>query len=409
MHYVQWPFVVALFLVFVLPTQLKSQPADPIPASEVIGVLVQFVAGDFGNLEFVGNVRLQNLSANPCFVTVRFAEGAGQLPSVPLLTNGVPIQDGALTELVLARREHILQIRTAESGQLFRGSVLAHSNDHGCADIVSLQGGYQIRSSEAVAQGAGGGIIEIAAVRPGSLLTEGKCISGPLPPASSGGVVFVGGAPFTQLTSGATLRISGVGNLGPFGAIAVNRPTGEGQFQAFTEEDLFSSSADPSAFGDRRLQVCLEDSQPDEAVYVQLGEFQTDRTGNVQTAQPVSHRTLPCESSRTSLCLNQHRFQATASWSTQTQGGTGVARPLTGNTGAFDFSNDENAEFDALVQVIDACEQAGHYWVSVASTSTAHFTIEVTDLVGDQIQEYTNPLGNEFQPVFDTQTFANCP
>ena len=44
MHYVQWPFVVALFLVFVLPTQLKSQPADPIPASEVIGVLVQFVA-----------------------------------------------------------------------------------------------------------------------------------------------------------------------------------------------------------------------------------------------------------------------------------------------------------------------------------------------------------------------------
>ena len=83
--------------------------------------------------------------------------------------------------------------------------------------------------------------------------------------------------------------------------------------------------------------------------------------------------------------------------------------PLTGDTGAFDFSNDENAEFDALVQVIDACEQAGHYWVSVASTSTVQFTIEVTDLVSDQTQEYTNPLGNEFQPVFDTQTFANCP
>ena len=95
MYHIQWPFVLVLFLVLVLSTQLKAQTDEPVPASEVIGVLVQFVVGSFGDLEFVGDLRLQNLSTNPCFVTLRFGEGAGQLPSVPLLANGVPIEDGA--------------------------------------------------------------------------------------------------------------------------------------------------------------------------------------------------------------------------------------------------------------------------------------------------------------------------
>ncbi len=129
----------------------------------------------------------------------------------------------------------------------------------------------------------------------------------------------------------------------------------------------------------------------------------------MQTAQPTTDRTLPCLSSRTTLCLNQNQFQVNANWNTNTQGGTGVARPLNGSTGAFDFSSDESPDFDAIVQVIDACEQAGHFWVSVASTSTVRFTITVTDLAADQTQEYTNSLGNEFQPVLDTQTFSNCP
>ena len=110
--------------------------------------------------------------------------------------------------------------------------------------------------------------------------------------------------------------------------------------RGFTEDDLFNLF-DPSTFGNRRLRICLEDSEPSQSVYVQLGEFQTDRTGNVQTAQPTTDRTLPCLSSRTTLCLNQNQFQVNANWNTNTQGGTGVARPLNGSTGAFDFSSDE--------------------------------------------------------------------
>ncbi len=117
-------FVAALLLVPSWPAQVRGQTDDPVPASEVIGVLVQFLAGDFGDLEFVGDLRLQGLSQNPCFVTLRFGEGGGQLPSVPLLANGTPVEDGALTMLVSSFET--LQITTGEPGQLFRGAVLAH-------------------------------------------------------------------------------------------------------------------------------------------------------------------------------------------------------------------------------------------------------------------------------------------
>ncbi len=264
-------FVAALLLVPSWPAQVRGQTDDPVPASEVIGVLVQFLAGDFGDLEFVGDLRLQGLSQNPCFVTLRFGEGGGQLPSVPLLANGTPVEDGALTLLVSSFET--LQITTGEPGQLFRGAVLAHSNDHGCAGIVSLQGGYQIRSSKAPAQGINDGIVEIASIRSGSLLTQGQCVSGPFQRQSTGVVAFVGGLPFTRLPpAGPRLRICGLGDLGTVGSICTDRFPQGGGVRGFTEDDLFNLF-DPSTFGNRRLRICLEDSEPSQSVYVQLGEF----------------------------------------------------------------------------------------------------------------------------------------
>lgn len=121
----------------------------------------------------------------------------------------------------------------------------------------------------------------------------------------------------------------------------------------------------------------------------------------------VTDGTPSCTENATTLCLNNSRFRAQATYLTSS-GLTGNANvvKLTGETGYFWFFSSTNVE--AVVKVLDACGING-YWVFAAGLTDVQVVLTVTDTKTGAVRQYTNPLGTAFRPIQDTSAFSTCP
>jgi hypothetical protein len=110
----------------------------------------------------------------------------------------------------------------------------------------------------------------------------------------------------------------------------------------------------------------------------------------------------------TELFLGHGRFRLAATWTTpQGATGPGHAQPLTDESGYFWFFDPGNVEL--IVKVLDACSPPfDRFWVFAAGMTNVEVELTVEDTIAGTSHTYLNPLGNPYQPVQDTSTFATC-
>ncbi|HSG38216.1 MAG TPA: hypothetical protein VLE27_01145 [Thermoanaerobaculia bacterium] len=91
------------------------------------------------------------------------------------------------------------------------------------------------------------------------------------------------------------------------------------------------------------------------------------------------------------LCLRGGRFEARVTWTNPATGETGVGRalPLTADTGALWFFNEDNLEL--VVKVLDGGAVNGHFWVYYGALSDVRYILEVTDTETGKKKIYRNP------------------
>ncbi|MDQ2977865.1 MAG: PKD domain-containing protein [Acidobacteriota bacterium] len=102
----------------------------------------------------------------------------------------------------------------------------------------------------------------------------------------------------------------------------------------------------------------------------------------------------PCFATPTALCLNASRFRVEVSWQVPAQGtrGSGIAVPLTSDTGHFWFFSVNNVEL--VVKVVDGRAFNGHFWVFSGALSDVGYTITVTDTATGAVRSYSNTSGS---------------
>ncbi|HEX4952390.1 MAG TPA: hypothetical protein VF017_03210 [Thermoanaerobaculia bacterium] len=109
-----------------------------------------------------------------------------------------------------------------------------------------------------------------------------------------------------------------------------------------------------------------------------------------------------------SLCLNNGRFRVEATYHTASTSGAAQAVTLTDDTGYLWFFDADNVE--AVVKVLNACGLNSRYWVFVAGLTDQGVDIVVTDtLQPDNVKLYSNPLGQTFVTITDTEGLDSCP
>lgn len=62
-----------------------------------------------------------------------------------------------------------------------------------------------------------------------------------------------------------------------------------------------------------------------------------------------------------------------------------------------------------VVKVLNACSVNQRYWVFMAGLTNLNVKVSVQDRFTGRTEVYTNTLGQAFQPVLDTTSFAVCP
>ncbi len=107
---------------------------------------------------------------------------------------------------------------------------------------------------------------------------------------------------------------------------------------------------------------------------------------------------------RTTLCLNQGRFQVRVDWAipSKNRSGQGMAVPITADTGYFWFFSNTNVEL--VIKVLDARAICGFYWVFYGALSNVQYTITVRDTQTGVEKVYQNVSGN-LASVADTKAF----
>jgi hypothetical protein len=114
-----------------------------------------------------------------------------------------------------------------------------------------------------------------------------------------------------------------------------------------------------------------------------------------------------CPPTSTTLCLNNDRFKVQATYQTGSgQSGQAQVVKLTSDTGYLWFFSSSNVEL--VVKVLNACGING-YWVFAGGLTDVRVTLTVTDTKTGSVKQYTNPLGQAFQPIQDTSAFSVCP
>ncbi|MEO1365961.1 MAG: carboxypeptidase-like regulatory domain-containing protein, partial [Acidobacteriota bacterium] len=106
------------------------------------------------------------------------------------------------------------------------------------------------------------------------------------------------------------------------------------------------------------------------------------------------------------LCPLDERFEVTARWDTGSAQGVARAINLTRESGYFWFFDAANVE--VVVKVLDACDGFDHFWVFAAGLTNVEVELTVRDTWTGAVRTYRNPMGQLFQPTFDTAAFATC-
>ncbi len=114
-----------------------------------------------------------------------------------------------------------------------------------------------------------------------------------------------------------------------------------------------------------------------------------------------------CVPDATTLCLSGGRFEVSATFASWTGGATpAFAESLTAESGMFWFFAPDNLEL--FVKIVDACVEFDRYWMFAAGLTNLEVELTVRDRWADQEEVYPNPLGNAFELIRDTSSFASC-
>lgn len=110
----------------------------------------------------------------------------------------------------------------------------------------------------------------------------------------------------------------------------------------------------------------------------------------------------------TFLLLNNNRYRISMVWETRAGAtGPGHGIELTQDTGYFWFFNPNNVE--VILKVLNACTLNQRYWVFVGGLTNVKVDITILDTLSGTTKVYSNQLGQNFQPIQDTNAFPTCP
>ena len=179
-------------------------------------------------------------------------------------------------------------------------------------------------------------------------------------------------------------------------------------FDAYVKfiEDVFlgSQRLDPKTDGRPDPRPDVRETAP------ALGDLANDFDFTQPARPPLILPATPigsCVAGDASLCLDNNRFQAVATWVTPDgQAGGGHATALTADTGTFWFFDKANVE--VVLKVLDGCALSNTFWVFAGGLTNVQVTIQVTDTFTGLSKTYVNPQGTAFQPIQDTGAFATC-
>ncbi|MEM6706928.1 MAG: hypothetical protein AAF690_29750, partial [Acidobacteriota bacterium] len=113
---------------------------------------------------------------------------------------------------------------------------------------------------------------------------------------------------------------------------------------------------------------------------------------------------FPCVQSAEQLCLQHDRFRVQVRWQLA-QGAATMARtrPMTSDTGAFWFFEEDNLEL--VLKVLDGCAVNGHFWVFAAGLTDVGVEIDVIDQKTLEQRSYSSSFGVPFGPLQDVEAF----
>ncbi|HVS00551.1 MAG TPA: hypothetical protein VMW27_28270 [Thermoanaerobaculia bacterium] len=111
----------------------------------------------------------------------------------------------------------------------------------------------------------------------------------------------------------------------------------------------------------------------------------------LQIAQQVPGE---CRTDENTLCLGG-RIAARVTWKDFAgRSGPARTRPLTGDSGAFWFFDDDNIEL--AVKALDGSFENGFFWIFYGALTNVEYTLVVTDTGTGEVKGYHNPAGRFF-------------
>ncbi len=114
-----------------------------------------------------------------------------------------------------------------------------------------------------------------------------------------------------------------------------------------------------------------------------------------------------CVEDGRTLCLNEGRFQVTATWAAENgEAGRAGSMPLTPDTGAFWFFYPGNVEM--VVKLLDGCGVNEHFWVFAGGLTDTEVQLTVVDTETGIAGTWFNPEGTLLSPIQDSRAFETC-
>jgi hypothetical protein len=175
----------------------------------------------------------------------------------------------------------------------------------------------------------------------------------------------------------------------------------------FNPNGRLASVADTAAFGPLAPARAAAPQKLDaEAAEARLSTLDFDAFsagGPVGALSPAAATTAACMADATHLCLLGNRFRVAVAW--QSAGGStgsGMAVPITSDTGYFWFFSGTNVEL--LLKVLDGTAVNGRFWVFYGALSNVEYTVTVTDTLTGHTKQYRSPQGVQASAA-DTSAF----